>query len=138
MKWLSRLGLLAASSLLAASFLTPTPVSRAAEATNCGGNTSFFTLQPWTAYLPCREGVGPVIESFKDVTGLAFWAADSLLKLIAYIALAMVIWGAIKYIKSNGEPQQINEAKNTIIQAVAGLGICIASVAIVNFVAGVF
>ncbi|MBL8160171.1 hypothetical protein JNJ66_07000 [Candidatus Saccharibacteria bacterium] len=134
--FVTKVSLVAILGFFGAAFVSPVPTAHAAG--ECSGGVPFFMLQPWTTYLPCKEGVGPSVTSFKEITGLVFWVADSLLKVAAYIALAMVIWGGIKYIKADGETGAIAEAKNTILEALIGLGITISSVAIVNFVSGVF
>lgn len=97
-----------------------------------------FILTSWDAYLPCRDGIGVYIDSLQSASGLVFWVIDSLLKLSTYIAIGFVIWGSIKIIKAQGEPSEFADAKETILKAIIGLGICISSVAIVQFVSGGF
>lgn len=112
--------------------LSPAPVQAA-----CGG-PSFFFIEHWSTALPCVNN-NPAIQNLRqDLISLALWAVDSLLKLSAYVAVGFVIWGGIKYIKSQGEPAEIASAKNTISQAIVGLVICIASVMIVQFVQAAF
>lgn len=121
-------------------WLTASGTSQAASADTCNASDRalYFTIQPWDAYLPCREGIGVYFDSLQSVTGLLFWLIDTLLKLAAYIAVGFVIWGSIKYIKAQGEPGELSKAKTTIINALIGLAICIASVAIVNTVAQIY
>jgi len=125
------------ATIMAVALLAGLSMAPAAVAAGCGGN-SFFFIEPWTQALPC-QGDQPVIDNLRDnVLSLALWAVDSLLTLSAYIAVGFIIWGAIKYIKAQGEPSELASAKNTIAQAIFGLIICIASVAIVQFVSGAF
>lgn len=110
----------------------PAPVLAA-----CGG-PSFFFIEHWSTALPCVND-NPAIENLReDLVSLALWAVDSILKLSAYIAVGFIIWGGIKYIKSQGDPSEMASAKNTITQAIVGLVICIASVVIVQFVQDAF
>lgn len=51
-------------------------------------------------------------------------------------AVIMVIIGGIKYAGSQGDPQGVSKAKNTIIFAVLGLVISIFAVTIVQYVGG--
>lgn len=50
------------------------------------------------------------------------------------IALVVVAYGALRYVLSQGDPQAINKAKNTIIDGLIGLAIIVASGGIVTFV----
>lgn len=49
-----------------------------------------------------------------------------------YVALYFIIWGGFKYITSAGDPQKVTAAKGAITNAVIGLVIVLASVAIVR------
>jgi hypothetical protein len=131
--------LLSASLFLVviASLFTPVTVYAAAPSSIPCDSPSFFFLDSWSSYL-CGGSGGVEIDDINDFTKLAFWAVDSLLKLSAYIAAGFIVWGGIKYIKAQGDASQIASAKNTIVQALVGMVICIASVAIVQFVGDAF
>ncbi len=49
-------------------------------------------------------------------------------------ALIIIAISGLKFALSNGDPQGIAKAKNTIIYALLGLVICLAGFSIVNFV----
>ncbi len=57
---------------------------------------------------------------------------------IGIISIIMVLIGALRYVLSAGNPQSTKEAKDTILYAVIGLVLAIASLAIIRFVTGVF
>lgn len=59
-----------------------------------------------------------------------------LIQAVAYAALGYIIWAGFKYMKSQGDPGKISEAKSAIQQAIIGLVISLAAVAIVEFIAG--
>ena len=59
-------------------------------------------------------------------------------QLIAYFAVGYIIWGGFKYIKSEGNPSKVGEAKQTILYAIIGLGLALSSTALVSFVSGSF
>ncbi|RKV92290.1 MAG: hypothetical protein D8G53_14385 [Candidatus Saccharimonas sp.] len=59
--------------------------------------------------------------------GWAFW-------LLAAISVIMIVVGGIRYITSQGNQQQLQSAKNTILYAVIGLVVAIAARAIVQLV----
>lgn len=50
------------------------------------------------------------------------------------IALIVVAYGGLKFVLSQGNPQEITKAKNTIIDGMIGLAVIIASGGIVGFV----
>lgn len=52
------------------------------------------------------------------------------------IALLIIARAALNYTTSQGEPQEIEKAKNAILYAIAGLIISIISFSIVSFVLG--
>lgn len=53
---------------------------------------------------------------------------------LGMIAVIMIIVGGVKYTTSNGDPQGIKSAKDTIMYAVIGLVVAILAYTIVNFV----
>ncbi len=112
-----------------------TPIAAAA----CDGAAkSLIFISPWTsAFKDCKDG-SPVIANFSDFFGIISWLVETILKLASYIALGFVIWGGIKYIKSQGDPSAISAAKNTIVQALGGFVVALAASAIVQFVSGGF
>lgn len=59
---------------------------------------------------------------------------EILLQLVAYVAAGYIIWGGFKYIKSEGDPSKIGEAKSAIMNAIIGLVIALGSVAVVQFI----
>lgn len=96
---------------------------------------SVIGFPAWYNGLEC-DGTQPV---FKDINNLWIVCLNILEMLIVgamYLAGGYVVWGGFKYIKSQGESAKVSEAKMAIIQAVAGLCIALASIAIVRFVQG--
>lgn len=61
-----------------------------------------------------------------------------LLFVLGAIAVIVIIIGGIRYTTSNGDPQAIKGAKDTILYAVVGLVVAILAFAIVNWVLGAF
>lgn len=64
----------------------------------------------------------------------------SVLKIVfmvaALLSLVFVTMGGFKYTTSNGDPQGVAKAKNTIIAALVGLVIAVFAFTIVSFVTG--
>ncbi len=64
---------------------------------------------------------------------------EGILQLVFGIAGAltvlMVVYGGLKYVISQGDPQATAKAKDTILYALIGMVVCILSFSIVTFVA---
>lgn len=56
--------------------------------------------------------------------------------IVGALSVMMIVIGGIKYASSQGDPQAISKAKNTIIYAVVGVIVSIFSITIVGFVLG--
>lgn len=55
-------------------------------------------------------------------------------KILGALSLLFVVIGGFKYTLSNGDSNQVNSAKNTILYALVGLAISLSVFLIVNFV----
>lgn len=73
-----------------------------------------------------------------DLPKLIQNVVNILLFVLGAIAVIIIIIGGIRYTVSNGDPQAIKGAKDTILYAVVGLIVAILAYAIVNFVVGAF
>ena len=62
--------------------------------------------------------------------------ANALIFVVGAVAVIMVIIGGLKYVISMGHPQRVESARNTILYAIVGVVVAIASYAVVNFVLG--
>lgn len=108
--------------------------------------TPVLTFSPWYKGLECtkeertdgRKYDQPQITKLNDIWKIALNVVEWLVGLAAYAAVVFIIWGGFKYMKSRGDPGQLVEAKNTITQAVIGLGVALTSTAIVLFVQSLF
>jgi Type IV secretion system pilin len=58
--------------------------------------------------------------------------------IVGALSVLMVVIGGMRYISSQGDPQQLSKAKGTILYAIVGLIVSILSVGIVTFVLGRF
>lgn len=68
-----------------------------------------------------------VAQLIKNIINISLFLAGSL-------AVIFIIIGAIQYITSSGNSENLSKAKKTIIYAVSGLALSILSFAIVNTV----
>jgi Type IV secretion system pilin len=60
--------------------------------------------------------------------------ADILIFVVGAVSVIMIIIGGLRYVISNGDSKATGDAKNTILYAVIGLVVAIASWGIVSFV----
>lgn len=74
-----------------------------------------------------NEDGGLTSDSFARGLQIAFGIAGG-------IAFIIVVYGGLKYVLSQGNPQETNKAKNTIIDAMIGLAVIVTAFGIVTFV----
>lgn len=64
---------------------------------------------------------------------------NAVIALVGIIAVGMIVVAGQRYITSNGDPGQVQQAKNMILYSIVGIIVAVLSFAIVNFVlSGVF
>lgn len=73
-------------------------------------------------------------EKDADIGGVIEVVINTLLFLVAAIAVIMIIIGGIRYATSGGNASTVTAAKNTILYAVIGLVVAILAYAIVKWV----
>lgn len=149
--WVS-LALLA--SVIFGQFMTPASASAAVDP-GCNSSSSLLGLPTWYKYLDVgRKEIKDkddnviaidqcAIKGPVDSNGKFDWAlggariglaiVDILLRLAAIIAVVFVLYGGVRYILSQGEPDQTKKARGTVINAVIGLVITMLATAAVNF-----
>jgi len=76
------------------------------------------------------------ITKLSDFWVIAMNAIEILLQVVAYVSSAFLIWGGFKFIKSEGDPSKVAEARLAIRNAIVGLVIALISVAIVELIQG--
>lgn len=60
------------------------------------------------------------------------------LALAGAVAVAFVVFGGIKYMLSQGEPNEIKQSRDTILYSIIGLVVVVVSFMLVNYVIGQF
>ena len=130
----SMVALVMVGGLLAVPMITPR-IASAAQICSAGeDNTTVLGFPAWYRGLCGKDLQGePVGELILIV---AMNVVDIMLRLISLVAVGFIIYGGVLYLIARGEPANIAKAKSTIIRAVAGLIIGIASSAIVGFIVG--
>ena len=130
-------------ALLLTSFtmaLSPVNVNAQGTPPNNGCDTHFLgTIPAWYNGVNNESGDGCDIASPNDVGGIGpfIWIivlniVELLLVLAGYAAVLFIIYGGYKYMTSAGSSDGVASAKRTITNAVIGLVISIAAVAIVR------
>ena len=118
------------------------PVLAAAQ--TCGSvsatNKLFLIFPNWYEYLPTApDGTGncsPQLTSINDIWLIGAAVIEILLRIVALMAVGFIIYGGIQYTVSQGDPQQTNNAKNTVLSAVVGLVIAVSAAVVISFIAG--
>lgn len=95
-----------------------------------GSEASAWTLQEAAEEARCDQCPSDLFGetgAFKQIT-------NTILYIVAVVAVIMLIIGGIKYVVSGGDSKKVTDAKNTVLYAIIGLVIAVFSYAIVNFV----
>ncbi len=104
----------------------------------CGTtDNSFFNFPTWYQYLNPHDVQGVCTVDFafpNSIPLVALAIVDILLRVAAMVAIGFVIYGGIKYTTSQGEPQALANARETIIGALAGLAIATVATAAISFI----
>lgn len=114
-----------------------------------GGN--LFGLPPWYKYLNGEittasdidprisgEACTPIINGLGDIWLIVAAVLEMVLRIAALLAVGFVVYGGIRYVVSQGEPDRLNAARSTIINALIGLVVTVIAASVVTFVAGRF
>jgi hypothetical protein len=125
------------SLILAVTIFLPVFFAPIANAEKCNNEGTFLTIPPWYAGV-CKKNTNAVeiTNIAGDISRIALNIFTIVLYVISYIAVAMVIFGGIKYVISTGDPTKATAARQTIQNALIGLLLGLSALAIVNFVSG--
>ncbi|RWZ78000.1 MAG: hypothetical protein EOT04_03395 [Candidatus Chaera renei] len=128
--WLTGLAALAALGLAA-----PAPVY-AHTGTPCPA-PNVLLLPAWYNNLTIQPNCNqPDLHKLEDIWVIVLNVIEMLMKALGYLSAGFIVWGGFRYMKSQGDPNMVAGAKNTIFNAAIGLVIAIGSVAMVRFVVG--
>lgn len=113
----------------------------------CDSTKTFFGIPVWYKYLNV-SGNGP--NGSCDFSNFGFYKngqfapdnvflillalLDALLVIAGIVAVAFIIYGSIRLITSQGEPEGVKGARNTITNAIIGLVIALSASVLVNFI----
>lgn len=135
------------TTLAGGSMMALVPQSASAAPVSNVGECSrgFLTFPTWFRDLVKVENSECVIMSPDEVGGISnfIWRIvlniiEIGLQIVGYIAVAFILYGGFQFMTSAGDPQRAASSRTTLINAIIGLVVSIASVAIINLVMGVF
>ncbi len=96
---------------------------------DCSPNSA----NPLTEGINCSAPNGVRGNLFGE-SGIFQTIANTLIFLVGAIAVLFLIIGGLRYVISNGDPKNVEAAKNTILYAIVGIVVAILSFAAVQFV----
>lgn len=103
---------------------------------------TFLGLVPWYHYLnlnsSCDVTNFNLLGTHSGVLLILLAVVDDLLRIAGIVAVAFVIYGGIRYITSQGSPDETGKAQSTIMNALIGLAIAIIAVGVVSFIGNKF
>ncbi len=103
---------------------------------------SFFGLNPWYHYInqagkmdaSCNVTSFQLLGRDSDLVLVILAIVDDLLRLAGLVAVGFVIYAGIKYITSQGSPDETSKAQSTLVNALIGLAVALLAVAFVAFI----
>lgn len=106
-------------------------------------NPSFFEFPTWYKYLIVNgkiEDDCSLSDNFglMDIWSIVIAVIEMIVYVAGIVAVVMIIWGGFRMITSQGSPETIKEARNTVLYAVIGLVVTISARAIMGVVGGIF
>jgi hypothetical protein len=151
-------------TVLGASLLTTRSAQAAgsSSSSSCPAGGSFFGLVPWYQYIPpshfsvdSSDGHCDFSTNFNQVQGsgdnsavtgvsatglsviwlIALAVFEDLLRVAGLVAVGFTIYGGIRYMTSQGEPEATKGAAATITNALIGLAIAVLAATTVAFIA---
>lgn len=124
----------------------PEPTYAAQTAADKACERRILTFPTWFRGLSVVDGSGncTVMSPAATTGGLSgfIWRIvlniiEIALQLVGYIAAFFIIYGGFQFLTGGSNPGQIEKARATILNAVIGLAISMASIGLVNLVFGI-
>lgn len=135
-----KLPLLALGLLIIGAASLPLPVQAQTAECNPDDELAILSLPYWYDGLQCEDGGegGVVFTDLADIWIITANVLSMLIQVAGLIAVFMIIYGGIRYMTSQGEPENIQAAKKTLMYAIGGLILAILASTLVGFIAGQF
>lgn len=105
-------------------------------------DNTFLLLPAWHNGLPRDSSgsnpCGVIIEDFDNIWLIAANIVQALLGIGVYVSIAFAFYGAFLILVSSGSAERVKSGKDTILNAVIGLVICLVSAFAVGAILGTF
>ncbi len=143
---------LAFASVVGGTIVTAvSPAASTYAATTCSSAKGFLTFPVWYRGLNPSASDCSIIDPNKlyPITGgnsyglshfiwqIVLNIMDMALQLVGYVSVGFILYGGFTMIISSGAPDVMAKGRKTILDAIIGLIISIASVGIINLVMGI-
>lgn len=97
----------------------------------------FLGFPTWYEYIRDANSCTKItIDNINDVWLIIAAIIEILLRVAGIAAVLFVMYGGFQYLTSEAEPETVNKARKTIINALIGLAISVFAAVLVNFIAG--
>jgi len=109
-------------------------------ATSCSTSNWLLGFPTWYQYLTVSYDATTKacqITSFTfpgDLVLVALAIVDILLRIAGLVALGYVVYGGIKYVTSQGSPDGVKQAQDTLINALIGMVIALVAAGVISFI----
>jgi hypothetical protein len=112
-------------------------VTTTAASGRCSSKNSFFGFPTWYKYLPLDANCDVITTGLGGEVVLLILMAiiEILLFLAGFLAGFMIIYGAFRFITSQGDSGKVVAARTTVANAVIGLVIAVVASRVVSFIA---
>lgn len=106
----------------------------------CDPDSNLLGFPNWYRGLDCEDGGhnGVVFNDLNNIWTVVANVLDIVIRLAGLAAVFVLIYAGIRYITSQGKPDSLEAAKQTITYAIIGLVLAIMGATIVGFIAGQF
>ncbi|MGH7142140.1 MAG: hypothetical protein ACREF5_01555 [Candidatus Saccharimonadales bacterium] len=113
----------------------------AAASGSCADNT-FLGLEPWYHYLQVKANAATgacevtsfhLLGSNSSLLLILLAVVDDLFRIAGLLAVFFVIYAGIRYITSQGSPDETSKALSTLINALVGLAIAVVAIGLVSY-----
>ncbi len=116
-------------------------ISRFGAACDIPQGGTFLGFPNWYKYLGGQTevdppGCAPALSGLGDIWLIVLAIVEILLRLAAIAAIVFIVYAGIRYITARGNPDKLTSARIAIQDALIGLVITIAAIALVSFVGG--
>lgn len=112
-----------------------------AATVDCNTDVNFFAFPTWHRGLPQRGSDCSIdIKLMRDTSPAALiWTialniVDIALRITSMLAVGFIIYGGFRYFTSQGNPDAVHKATDTLLKAVIGLVIALAAAALISFI----